>query len=79
VTSDNLLDLQRETAKVEQRCVRTRRNQEVHVTRLDRFATGNRTKYTHLAQPTPGRGRKDLPASRPERLKVRWPFLLRLR
>ena len=42
MTSDNLLDLQREAAKVEQRCLRTWRNQEVHVTRLDRFATGNR-------------------------------------
>ncbi len=77
MTSDNLLDLQRETAKVKQRCLRTRRNQEVHVTRLDRFAAGNRTKHTHVTQAALGRGRENLPPSRPKRPEVGRPFLLR--
>jgi hypothetical protein len=76
VTSDNLLDLQCETAKVEQRRIWPRRHQEVHVTGLDRFAASDRTENTHLAQATAGRSREDLTTNRVEQVKIWWSFVL---
>jgi hypothetical protein len=40
MTPDDLFHVKRETAEVEQRGVRTRGYQEIHVTRLDRFPSG---------------------------------------
>ena len=77
MTSDDLFNVKRETAEVEQRGVRTRGYQEIHVTRLDRIAASYRTEYTHVTQAAPGRGREDLPSSRPKRPEIGRPFLLR--
>ena len=66
MTPDDLLNLKRETAEVEQRGVRTRGYQEIHVTRLDRFPASYRTEHTHITQAALGRGREDLPPSRPK-------------
>ena len=51
MTSDDLLNVKRKTAEVEQRGVRTRSYQEIHVTRLDRFPASYRTEYTHSRKP----------------------------
>ena len=77
MTPDDLLNVKRETAEVEQRGVRTRGNQEIHVTRLDRFPASYRTEHTHITQAALGRGRENLPPSRPKRPEIRRPFLLR--
>jgi len=77
MTPDDLLNVKRETAEVEQRGVRTRGHQEIHVTRLDGFAASYRTEHTHVAQAAPGRGRENLPPSRPKRPEIRRSFLLR--
>jgi len=50
MTPDDLLNVKRETAEVEQRGVRTRGYQEIHVTRLDRFPASYRTEHTHITQ-----------------------------
>ena len=77
MTPDDLLNVKRETAEVEQRGVRTRDYQEIHVTRLDRFPASYRTEYTHITQAALGRGRENLPPSRPKGPEIRRPFLLR--
>jgi len=77
MTPDDLLNVKRETAEVEQRGVRTRGYQEIHVTRLDRFPASYRTEHTHITQAALGRGRENLPPSRPKRPEIRRPFLLR--
>ena len=51
--------------------------QEIHVSRLDRFPASYRTEYTHTTQAAPGRGRENLPPSRPKGPEIRRPFLLR--
>ena len=51
--------------------------QEIHVTRLDRIAASYRTEYTRITQAAPGRGRENLPPSRPKGPEIRRPFLLR--
>ena len=66
MTPDDLFNVKRETAEVEQRGVRARGYQEIHVTRLDRIAASYRTEYTHVTQAAPGRGRENLPPSRPK-------------
>ena len=76
MTPDDLLNVKRKTAEVEQRGVRTRSYQEIHVTRLDRFPASYRTEHTHVTQAAPGRGRENLPPSRPKRPEVGRPFLL---
>ena len=76
MTPDDLLNVKRKTAEVEQRGVRTRSYQEIHVARLDRIATSYRTEHTHVTQAAPGRGRENLPPSRPKRPEVGRPFLL---
>jgi hypothetical protein len=77
MTPDDLLNLKRETAEVEQRGVRTRGYQEIHVTGLDRFPASYRTEHTHITQAAPGRGRENLPPSRPKGPEIRRPFLPR--
>jgi hypothetical protein len=83
MTPDDLLNVKRKTAEVKQRGVRTRGYQEIHVTRLDRFAASYRTEHAHVTQAAPGRGRdrdrdrENLPPSRPKRPEIRRPFLLR--
>jgi len=77
MTSDDLLNVKRKTAEVEQRGVRTRSYQEIHVTRLDRIPASYRTEHTHVTQAALGRGREDLPPSRPKRPEIGRPFLLR--
>ena len=77
MTPDDLLNVKRETAEVEQRGVRTRGYQEIHVTRLDRFPASHRTEYAHITQAAPGRGRENQPPSRPKGPEIRRPFLLR--
>jgi hypothetical protein len=77
MTPDDLFNVKRETAEVEQRGVRTRGYQEIHVTRLDRIAASYRTEYTHVTQAAPGRGRENQPPSRPKGPEIRRPFLLR--
>jgi len=77
MTPDDLFNVKRKTAEVEQRGVRTRGYQEIHVTRLDRFPASYRTEYTHITQAAPGRGRENLPPSRPKGPEIRRPFLLR--
>ena len=77
MTPDDLLNVKRETAEVEQRGVRIRGYQEIHVTRLDRFPASYRTEYTHITQAVPGRGRENLPPSRPKGPEIRRPFLRR--
>jgi hypothetical protein len=77
MTPDDLFNVKRKTAEVEQRGVRTRGYQEIHVTRLNRIAASYRTEYTHVTQAAPGRGRENLPPSRPKRTEIRRPFLLR--
>jgi hypothetical protein len=74
MTPDDLLNVKRETAEVEQRGVRTRSYQEIHVARLDRIATSYRTEHTHVTQAAPGRGRENLPPSRPKRPEVGRPL-----
>ncbi len=76
MTPDDLLNVKRKTAEVEQCGVRTRSYQEIHVARLDRIATSYRTEHTHVTQAAPGRGRENLPPSRPKRPEVGRPFLL---
>jgi hypothetical protein len=51
--------------------------QEIHVTRLDRFPASYRTEHTHITQAALGRGRENLPPSRPQGPEIRRPFLLR--
>jgi hypothetical protein len=53
MTPDDLLNVKRETAEVEQRGVRTRGYQEIHVTRLGRFPASYRTEHTHITQAAP--------------------------
>jgi hypothetical protein len=77
MTPDDLLNVKRETAEVEQRGVRTRGYQEIHVTRLDRIAASYRTEHAHVTQAALGRGRENLPPSRPKRPEIGRPFLLR--
>ena len=77
MTPADLLNVKRETAEVEQRGVRTRGYQEIHVTRLDRFPASYRTEYTHIMQAALGRGRENQPPSRPKEHEIRRPFLLR--
>jgi hypothetical protein len=77
MTPDDLFNVKRKTAEVEQRGVRTRGNQEIHVTRLHRFPASYRTEYTRITQAAPGRGRENLPPSRPKGPEIRRPFLLR--
>jgi hypothetical protein len=77
MTPDDLFNVKRETAEVEQRGVRTRGYQEIHVTRLDRIAASYRTEYTHVTQAAPGRGRENQPPSRPKGPEIWRPFLLR--
>ena len=76
MTPDDLLNVKRKTAEVEQRGVRTRSYQEIHVTRLDRFPASYRTGHAHITQAALGRGRENLPPSRPKRPEVGRPFLL---
>ncbi len=64
MTPDDLFNVKRETAEVEQRGVRTQGYREIHVTRLDRIAANYRTEYTHVTQAAPGRGRENLPPIR---------------
>ena len=45
MTPDDLFNVKRETAEVEQRGIRTRGYQEIHVTRLDRFPASYRIEY----------------------------------
>ncbi len=71
MTSDDLLNVKRKTAEVEQRGVRTRSYQEIHVTRLDRIPASYRTEHTHVTQAALGRGRENLPPSRPKRARDR--------
>jgi hypothetical protein len=66
MTPDDLLNVKRESAKVEQRGVRTRGYQEIHITRLDRIAASYRPVYTHVTQAALGRGRENQPPSRPK-------------
>jgi hypothetical protein len=77
MTSDDLFNVKRETAEVEQRGVRTRRYQEIHVTRLERIAASYRTEYTNVTQAALGRGCENLPPNRPKGPEIRRPFLLR--
>ena len=77
MTPDYLLNVKRETAEVEQRGVRTRGYQEIHVTRLDRLPASYRTEHTHITQAALRRGRENLPPSRPRGPEIRRPFLLR--
>ena len=77
MTPDDLLNVKRKPAEVEQRGVRTRGNQEIHVTPLGCFPASYRTEHTHITQAAPGRGRENLPPSRPEGPEIRRPFLLR--
>jgi hypothetical protein len=77
MTSDDLLNVKRKTAEIEQRGVRTRSYQEIHVTRLDRIPPSYRTEHTHVTQAALGRGRENLPPSRPKRPEIGRPFLLR--
>ena len=77
MTPDDLLNVKRETTEVEQRGVRIRGYQEIHVTRLDRFPASYRTEYTHITQAALGRGRENLPPSRPKGPEIRRPSLLR--
>src|SRR5580693_4206555 len=77
MTPDDLLNVKRETAEVEQRGVRTRGYQEIHVTRLDRFPASYRTEHTHITQAALGRGRENLPPDRPKGPEIRRPFHLR--
>ena len=76
MTPDDLLNVKRETTEVEQRGVRTRGYQEIHVTRLDRFPASYRTEHTHITQAALGRGRENLPSSRTKGPEIRRPFLL---
>ena len=76
MTSDNLLDLQRETTQVKQRRIRPRRYQEVYVTGLDRVTAGNRTEHTHLTQATARRSREDLTANLMKQVEIRWSLVL---
>lgn len=77
MTPDDLFNVKRETAEVEQRGVRTRVYQEIHVTRLDRIAASYRTEHTHVTQAALGRGRENQPPGRPKIPEIRRPFLLR--
>jgi hypothetical protein len=77
MTPHDLFNVKRETAEVEERGVRTRGYQEIYVTRLDRIAASYRAEYTHVTQAAPGRGRENLPPSRPKGPEIRRPFLLR--
>jgi hypothetical protein len=77
MTPDDPFNVKRETAEVEQRGVRTRGYQEIHVTRLDRIPASYRTEYTHVTQVALGRGRENLPPSRPKGPEIGRPFLLR--
>jgi hypothetical protein len=74
---DDFLNVKRETAEVEQRGVRTRGYQEIHITRLGRFPASYRTGHPHITQAALGRGRENLPPSRPKGPEIRRPFLLR--
>jgi hypothetical protein len=81
MTPNDLLNVKRKTAEVEQRGVRPRSYQEIHVTGLDRIPASYRTEYTHITQAAPGRGRgrgrENLPPNRLKRPEIRRPFLLR--
>ncbi len=44
---------------------------------VDRFPASYRTEHTHITQAALGRGRENLPPSRPKGPKIRRPFLLR--
>ena len=77
MTPDDLLNLKRKTAEVQQHGVPTRGYQEIHITGLDRFPASYRTEHTHTTQAALRRGRENLPPSRPKGPEIRRPFLLR--
>jgi len=60
-TPDDILNVERKTAEVEQRGVRTRSCQEIHVARLDRIATSYRTEHTCHASRAGTRPRESAP------------------
>lgn len=65
VTPDDFFNVKGKTTEVEQRGVRTRGYQEIHITGLDRFPASYRTEYTHVTQAALGRGRENLPPEPP--------------